>query len=507
VIPTLNEEDTLPRLLEDLRSLTLPHRIVVADGGSTDRTRQVGVDWGARVVETRRGRGRQMNHGAAALDTPWLLFLHADIRIPGEALRALEIWLGGADVHEFATFRFSLDGDHWFWRFIELGQRIREWTTGLAYGDQGLLLSRSLFRRVRGFPELPLMEDVEILRFLKKVGRWRKIREPVLASPRRYEEEGRWRGWLRNTALITLYLAGVAPGRLEAFYPPSLRPEGPAGSVPLSPGEGTTPRDFRPLAVRGPVQNGRILLIFAKEPRPGHVKTRLAAEIGAGEAARIYQGLGRRVVDQLRHGPYSPIVVFDPPEARTRVTEWLGPEGLEFLPQVPGDLGSRLQAAFREGFRRGTEVVVVGTDAPEVDGEVVRSAFRRLAEADLVLGPAVDGGYYLLGLTSAAPELFHDIPWSTSEVLAATRDRADSLGLRIATLPTLADVDTAEDLAGLAGGTMERPGPPAPAKGAPRSGPVRDRTLRTGQKVEKRGSISFHPIPPPLLGEEKGRDP
>lgn len=472
VIPTLNEEDALPRLLEDLRNLTIPHRIVVADGGSTDRTRQVGVDRGARVVEAGRGRGRQLNRGAAALDTPWVLFLHADIRIPGEALRALEIWLGRADIHEFATFRFSLSGDHWFWRFIELGQRIRERATGLAYGDQGLLLSRSLFQRVRGFPELPLMEDVEILRVLKKVGRWRKIRERVFASPRRYEAEGRWRGWLRNTALITLHLAGVAPGRLAAFYPPSRRIGSPGGDSPRRSGENTAPPDPGPLAIRRPAQNERVLLIFAKEPRPGHVKTRLAAEIGAGEAARIYRGLGKRVVDQLRHGPYTPIVVFDPPEARTKVTEWLGPEGLEFLPQVPGDLGSRLEAAFREGFGRGKEVVVVGTDAPGVDGEVVKNAFRSLAAADLVLGPSVDGGYYLLGLTSATPELFHDIPWSTSEVLAATRDRADSLGLRIATLPTLADVDTAEDLIGLTEGTVKREaGHPPPANARPLSPP------------------------------------
>ncbi|MGW8265106.1 MAG: TIGR04283 family arsenosugar biosynthesis glycosyltransferase [Longimicrobiales bacterium] len=446
VIPTLNEEGTLPRLLEDLRGLTVPHRVVVADGGSRDGTRQAGLDRGARIVEAQRGRGRQMNTGAAVLDTPWLLFLHADVRVPEETLRALEIWLNGSDIREFATFRFSLEGDQWFWRFIELGQRIRERTTGLAYGDQGLLLSRALFQEVRGFPDLPLMEDVEILRSLKKEGRWRRMREPILASPRRYQVEGRWRGWFRNTALITLHLAGVAPARLAAFYPPAGGPEVPDGSSRNPPGESTHLRGTRTTTARDPLQAERILLIFAKEPRPGHVKTRLAAEIGAEEAARIYRQLGKSVVDQLRHGPYTPIVFFDPPEARKQVIRWLGSEGLEFLPQVPGDLGSRLKAAFREGFRRGEKVVVVGTDAPEVDSEAVRNAFRQLAEADLVLGPAVDGGYYLLGLKSAAPELFHDIPWSTPEVLGATLDRAGSLGLRIATLPPLSDVDTAEDL-------------------------------------------------------------
>jgi rSAM/selenodomain-associated transferase 1 len=361
-----------------------------------------------------------MNTGAAALDTPWLLFLHADSRIPERSLKALESWLEDRDARDFATFLFSIEGDHWFWRFIEIGQGIRERTSGLVYGDQGLLLSRALFQEVGGFPELPLMEDLEILKTLRKRGRWRKIPEPVLTSPRRYQGEGRWRGWLRNTALITLHLAGVPPERLVAFYP------------------------ARPLA-----SPERTLLVFAKEPRAGRVKTRLAAEIGAGEAARIYREMGRRIVDQLRDGPYRTIVFFDPPGAGPEVMEWLGPEGLEFLPQAPGDLGSRLEAAFREGFRRGKLVAVVGTDAPDVDSEVVKNAFRKLSETDLVLGPATDGGYYLLGLKSEAGELFQDIPWSTPAVLTTTVERAEAMGLSIATLPALSDVDTAEDLKAL----------------------------------------------------------
>ena len=449
VIPALNEERNLPYLLHDLNTLPIPARIVVADGGSTDRTREVARDAGAVTVEAARGRARQMNAGASALDTPWLFFLHADTRLPPPSRMALGDWLARAESRDFATFAFSLAGDHWFWRFIEAGQRIREKASGLAYGDQGLLLPRALFLEVGGFPDLPIMEDVEILRLLKKKGRWRQIPEPVLSSPRRYQEEGRWWGWLRNSALIILYLAGVAPEKLAGFYPALETSEGsihpPDGQAPAGI-EATMRGNTEPPGPRGPPPWERALLIFAKEPRPGHVKTRLAADIGPERAAGIYGEMGRGIVDRLRAGPFRRVVFFDPPEALPAVLEWLDPGGLEFSPQVPGDLGTRLEAAVREGFRRAEAVVVVGTDAPDLDSELVTSAFERLKEVDLVLGPAADGGYYLLGLKSEAPELFHGIPWSTPQVLATTLRRAKALGLSVSTLPSLSDVDTAEDL-------------------------------------------------------------
>jgi rSAM/selenodomain-associated transferase 1 len=200
----------------------------------------------------------------------------------------------------------------------------------------------------------------------------------------------------------------------------------------------------------------RVLLVFAKEPVPGRVKTRMAADMGEIAAARVYEEMGRRVVDQLRGGSYRTVVCFDPPDAALRVAAWLGSEGIEFLPQVPGDLGSRLETAFREAFRWGKKVVVVGTDAPDVDAEVVEEAFRRLGEADLVLGPAADGGYYLLGLRDVAPDLFRDVPWSSEKVLATTLERAEALGLKVALLPTLLDVDRVQDLIALqSGGTVD----------------------------------------------------
>lgn len=361
-----------------------------------------------------------MNVGADHLRTPWLLFLHADARLPESTLEALQEWLRGADRRDVGTFAFSLQGRHWFWRFIELGQRLRERWTGLVYGDQGLLVSRELFRAAGGFPDLPLMEDVELVRRLRRLGRWRRIPAPLHSSPRRYEEGGRWRGWIRNSMLITLYLAGVPPLRLASFYPPR--------------------KAGRPDRVAR-----RRLLVFVKEPSPGKVKTRLAREVGDGEAARIYQLLGRTVVEQVRTGHYRTVVYYDPPGARERVEAWLGSQALEFRPQAPGDLGKRLEAAFEEAFSAAALVLAIGTDAPGVNAEVVEEAFRLLENADLVLGPARDGGYYLIGLRRPCGELFRAIPWSTGDVLKVTIGKAEGLGLTTALLPVRSDVDTVED--------------------------------------------------------------
>lgn len=421
VVPTLNEAAHLPRLLEDLERLDVDHRIVVADGGSEDGTRSLARSRGLRVVRAPRGRASQLNAGARVLDTRWLLFLHADVRIPPETRSAIVEWLSTAEGADVAHFAFRLAGDDWFWRFIELGQALRERISGLAYGDQGLLVSRSTFRLVGGYPDQPLMEDVEILRRLRQRARIESLDAPLIASPRRYRREGRWSAWLRNTALILLYTTGVPAERLVRWY----RPE-PASS----PGS----------------RSGRTLLVFAKSPEPGRVKTRLARVMGPARAAELYRRMGRRVVDQLRGGDYRIVVCFDPPDAERAVRRWLGADSLSFRPQSPGDLGERMVRAFEGAFRRAEEVCVVGTDAPSVDRTVISRAFRELERVDVVLGPARDGGYYLMALKRPIPALFRDVPWSTDAVLEVTLERARELGLAVAQLEERSDVDTVEDL-------------------------------------------------------------
>ena len=222
VIPTVNEAGHLPGLLADLAEVQFPLRIVVSDGGSADDTLELARAAGASCVSGLRGRAAQMNAGARALDTPWLLFLHADSRLPPASRSALVAALYSEDGPAAAYFPFRLQGHGWFWRLVETGQRLRERLTGLVYGDQGLLVRREIFEAVGGYPELPLMEDVEMVRRLRRSGRIERLPGPLLTSPRTYRRLGRWRVWLRNGAAISLYLAGVAPERLVRWYPERL---------------------------------------------------------------------------------------------------------------------------------------------------------------------------------------------------------------------------------------------------------------------------------------------
>ena len=190
----------------------------------------------------------------------------------------------------------------------------------------------------------------------------------------------------------------------------------------------------------------RTLIAFAKVPRPGRVKTRLAAAIGDAEAASLYRVMGRRVLDGVRGGDYRIVVYIDPANELAAAREWLGAAGVDFRPQKGDDLGERLADAFRREFRRARQVCAIGTDAPAVDRPVIERAFAELSTNDLVLGPALDGGYYLIGTTGYRPELFREVPWSTEEVMSATLVRARALRLRTTALEPLPDIDTVEDL-------------------------------------------------------------
>ena len=193
--------------------------------------------------------------------------------------------------------------------------------------------------------------------------------------------------------------------------------------------------------------NGDVLMVFLKEPQPGAVKTRLAREIGEGPAARLYRALAEAEVAATtpRADAYSRLLFFTPPDAGPAIAEWFPGESL--VPQSSGDLGQRMAEAFRDAFARGARrVCIIGTDVPWVDRALVEDALQSLDDHDLVLGPAHDGGYYLLALDRPRPELFSGIAWSTPSVLAATAERAGALGLSVRLLAVLPDVDTAEDV-------------------------------------------------------------
>ncbi len=451
VIPALDEAETLPGLLSDLSRLTLEHIVTVVDGGSRDETVSVARAGGAHVMRGRRGRARQMNAGAEWVPARWLLFLHADSRLGEEALRAIEAHVR-EDGPKAAHFGLSISHGHFFYRLIEVGQRIRERRLGLVYGDQGLLIRRDLFHAIGPYPDEPLMEDVTLSRRLLHAGRLLRFPAAVSTSPRRYEEEGRIGGWVRNAGLITRFLAGAAPSSLAAQYPPR-----------RSLDRGREPGPGRPDGAAA------TLLVFAKAPRPGTVKTRLAREVGHPAATAVYRRMGRLIVDRVAPAPAIPTVCYDPDGAEAEVREWLGPAPRRYWYQGGGDLGARMSRMFGRAFERSGRVVVIGTDTPSVTAQTVTRAIGALDSADVVLGPARDGGYYLMALREPRPGLFAGIPWSTESVLAETLARCTALGLSVTLLEVESDIDTAEDLTAEVASQLGVGGALSPADAPPRA--------------------------------------
>ncbi|RMF71067.1 MAG: glycosyltransferase [Acidobacteria bacterium] len=192
------------------------------------------------------------------------------------------------------------------------------------------------------------------------------------------------------------------------------------------------------------------LVVFLRWPEPGRVKTRLIPRLGPDGAARVYERLARRTLDAVAQArtPGLTRLALVTPDERVDAARALFGGPLAWAGQGSGDLGRRLARAFGDGFAAGAPAVVaIGSDCPDLDGPRIDEAFARLAAGDdAVLGPARDGGYYLIGLRHPCPVVFDGIPWSTDRVLEQTRARLRAAGARWSELPVLHDVDVPDDL-------------------------------------------------------------
>jgi len=189
------------------------------------------------------------------------------------------------------------------------------------------------------------------------------------------------------------------------------------------------------------------LVIMSKVPRPGRVKRRLQPQLSGDEAATLYAALVQDLVEALGADERWDLAVhFAPAEDLAAARAWLG-ENVSLYAQSGFDLGARMRAAVNLAFEQGCErVVVIGGDTPDIAAGLVAEAFLALADHDLVLGPSRDGGYYLIGLRDAAPEVFEDMPWGTGAVLSRTLERASRMRLSTKLLAELEDIDSWEDL-------------------------------------------------------------
>lgn len=214
IVPTLNEA---AQLAASLSSLPREADVVVSDGGSVDETLSISTRAGARVVTGSRGRARQMNRGASAARGDTLLFLHADCTLGPDAYNQIQTALANDDVIG-GSFRMSIRDASWGLRWIAATSNARARYLRTPYGDQAIFVRRSAFEKLGGFPEIPFMEDVALVRRLKRLGKLVCVEETVTTCARHWQQLGPVGTTLLNWAMVTLYLLGVPAERLEPYY-------------------------------------------------------------------------------------------------------------------------------------------------------------------------------------------------------------------------------------------------------------------------------------------------
>lgn len=214
IVPVLADSAAVARLLGQIPADPRVE-VILVDGGADPALPPLADRADVRLIHSARGRGVQMNAGAAGARGEWLLFLHADSTLPARWLEAL---LAAPPDTAGGWFRFSLDDPSWQARMIERGVRWRVRLLRLPYGDQGLFVRRAAFARLGGYRPVPLMEDVEFVRRLVAAGPVLELPLPLGTSARRWREDGWARRSVRNVALLVLYFAGVPPARLATWY-------------------------------------------------------------------------------------------------------------------------------------------------------------------------------------------------------------------------------------------------------------------------------------------------
>lgn len=424
IIPALNEVENIRKTIAAARRDYAPDavEIIVVDGGSTDGTPDA-VPPDVTLLHSPRGRAVQLNRGAAAARGDILAFCHADSQLPAGWRKAIieALQRPGVTGGTFQTHILPAKG------LLHIRNRWKFPTNWrLMFGDQVQFTTRALFDQIGGFPELPLLEDVKLSRALHNAGKLVRI-DPalrVITSSRRFEERGLLRQVIQNSINMTryLYLGATAEDIARAY------------------------RSSRERAIENPSappKRAQHLIVYAKRPLSGYAKTRLGASIGEEQAAGVY---ARLLYDYLLD------VQANLPDTRIELAV-TAPEGVAFFyaafpefvvrSQIEGDLGTRMRTPFERAFAEVADAVVLtGSDILGLDAAIVRDAFAALDSTPAVIGPAADGGYYLLGMRSPGADLFHGIAWSTGAVLAQTENLAREHGLTLARLPQLVDMDT-----------------------------------------------------------------
>lgn len=219
IIPTLNEENFIECSIKSASRQPELVEVIVVDGGSVDRTVEKAECLGTRVFACKASRARQMNHGALKAKGDILLFLHADTILPEGFEQAVKQALKPSDVSAGA-FSFGVDAEGMRYRALERCVKLRCRLFNLPYGDQAIFVKREQFERAKAYPDIPIMEDVELIKRLKLYGRLAILPQRIKTSARRWERLGIFRTTILNQIIRLAWLAGVSPHRLATWYYP-----------------------------------------------------------------------------------------------------------------------------------------------------------------------------------------------------------------------------------------------------------------------------------------------
>lgn len=421
IIPAYNEHEALSHVLRDL-PWDILKEVVVVDNGSTDGTGEAALRFGARVIkEPRRGYGFACLAGIGAIDdTDIVVFLDADYSDYPDELRHLvePIILNESD--------------------LVIGSRIRGvHEKGSITPPQfiGNLLATTLVRLIyrKRFTDLGPFRAI----------RWSSLKKIVMQDTNF--------GWTVEMQILAIK-HGLRIKEIPVSYRRRIGRSKISGTVKGVLGAGAKIMITIAMhALKPTIKKPQAVIIeFVKYPRAGHVKTRLAAEIGAEAACHIYKKMAmitHRELVKLQEDKISDLIVYADGSDVGSFKRWL-PQSDEIWPQPEGDLGVRLGYVFQRAFDLGYRyVAAVGTDCPGLDANKIRDAIGRLKKSDVVIVPAKDGGYALIGTNRFYHELFRAIPWSSGKVFEKTLKIAKMKNLAVAITEPEADIDTKEDLA------------------------------------------------------------
>ncbi len=419
VMPVLNEGGTLQSALLALQPMRRRGvELVIVDGGSTDSSWALARALANQVRLSPRGRAAQMNAGAQDCRADMLLFLHADTRLPQDADRLIAKAV--ASGHLWGRFDVRIDSPHPMLRVVERLMNLRSRLTGIATGDQAVFVRRDLFEQLGGFADLPLMEDIELSKRLKILGLPACVKTPVVTSARRWQQHGVWRTVVLMWRLRLAYILGTSPHALAQRYGYVTRPSRVTAAV----------------------------AILAKAPVAGLAKTRLIPLLGAAGAARAQRRFTLNTLQVASQAALGPVALWCAPDAAHRFFRALRRvTSTVCVNQRQGDIGARMLHAFEHHFAHHADLplLLIGTDCPMLAPGHLQQAARALTQHDVVLIPAEDGGYVLIGMRMLVPQVFEGITWSTPQVMAQTRDQLRRAGVSWLELPTLWDVDEPAD--------------------------------------------------------------